>query len=54
MLSLLVDASVLVHPGYFFDFTDESYLVVSLLVPEPAFAEGVRRVLDRAAAGDHA
>lgn len=54
VLSLLVDASVLVHPGYFFDFTDESYLVVSLLVPEPAFAEGVRRVLDRAAAGDHA
>jgi aspartate/methionine/tyrosine aminotransferase len=54
VLSLLVDAGVLVHPGYFFDFPDESYLVVSLLVPELAFAEGVRRVLDRSAAGDRA
>ncbi|MEQ1912145.1 MAG: pyridoxal phosphate-dependent aminotransferase, partial [Vicinamibacterales bacterium] len=54
VLSLLVDAGVLVHPGYFFDFPDESYLVVSLLVPEAAFAEGVRRVLDRSAAGDRA
>ena len=54
VLSLLVDAAVLVHPGYFFDFTEESYLVVSLLVPELAFAEGVRRVLDRAATGDRA
>ena len=54
VLSLLVDSGVLVHPGYFFDFTDESYLVVSLLVPELAFAEGVGRVLDRAAAGDRA
>ena len=54
VLSLLVDSRVLVHPGYFFDFADECYLVVSLLVPELAFAEGVRRVLDRSAAGDRA
>lgn len=36
---------MLVHPGYFFDFPSESYLVLSLL-PEPAvFVEGVERVL---------
>lgn len=37
----LLDAGVLVHPGYFFDFPSEGFLVVSLL-PEPAeFARGV-------------
>ena len=37
----LVSQGVLVHPGYFFDFPHESYLVVSLLPPEHDFAEGV-------------
>jgi aspartate/methionine/tyrosine aminotransferase len=38
---------VLVHPGYFFDFPGEAYLVLSLL-PEPElFAEGVARLLRR-------
>ena len=32
---------VLVHPGYFFDFPREAYLVLSLLPPSAAFAEGV-------------
>jgi len=37
---LLLEAGVLVHPGYFFDFPAGSHLVVSLL-PEPeAFARG--------------
>ena len=31
VLRLLDDADVLVHPGYFFDFADEAFLVVSLL-----------------------
>ena len=52
VLSLLLDSGVLVHPGYFFDFATEAYLVVSLLVPERAFAEGMTRVFDRCA-GDH-
>jgi hypothetical protein len=35
---------VLIHPGYFFDFATDDFLVLSLL-PEPeAFAEGVRRL----------
>jgi alanine-synthesizing transaminase len=44
---LLEDEGVLVHPGYFFDFPHEAYLVVSLL-PEPdPFAEAVDRMLPR-------
>jgi aspartate/methionine/tyrosine aminotransferase len=43
--ALVRDALVIVHPGYFFDFPSEAFLVVSLL-PEPGvFAEGVRRVM---------
>jgi alanine-synthesizing transaminase len=45
-LALLDRAGVLVHPGYFFDFATEDFLVLSLL-PEPeAFAEGVRRLTE--------
>ena len=37
----LLDEGVLVHPGYFFDFTSGTHLVISLL-PEPAaFSRGV-------------
>jgi aspartate/methionine/tyrosine aminotransferase len=43
---LLEHQDVLVHPGYFFDFPAEAYLVVSLLTPCDALAEGVRRILD--------
>jgi len=48
VLALLEEDRVLVHPGYFFDFPREAFLVVSLLPPPPAFAEGVARVLARA------
>ncbi len=47
VLALLTDDDVLVHPGYFFDFATESFLVVSLLTPEHDFDEGVARVLGR-------
>ena len=44
-LRLLERHGVLVHPGYFFDFPGEAFLVLSLL-PEPAvFAEGVARLV---------
>jgi aspartate/methionine/tyrosine aminotransferase len=44
VLRLLDEAGVLVHPGYFFDFQEEAFLVVSLL-PDPAtFREGVSRM----------
>lgn len=43
-LQLLVDKRVLVHPGYFFDFPAEGYVVVSLLTRPEVFAEGLVRV----------
>jgi hypothetical protein len=36
---------VLVHPGYFFDFASEAFLVLSLLPAPDLFADGVARVL---------
>ena len=44
-LRLLESQDVLVHPGYFFDFAREAFLVVSLLPPTEEFDEGVRRLL---------
>lgn len=45
VVRLLTSGGVLAHPGYFFDFPRESYLIVSLLPPPATFAEGVSRVL---------
>jgi alanine-synthesizing transaminase len=47
VIALAEEDGVLVHPGYFFDFPREAYLVLSLLPPPPAFAEGVARILER-------
>ncbi len=45
VVGLLTNDGVLVHPGYFFDFSRESFVIVSLL-PRPAdFAEGIGRLL---------
>lgn len=44
-IELLEKKDVLVHPGHFFDFHSEGYLVLSLMTPEPVLAEGVKRVL---------
>jgi alanine-synthesizing transaminase len=42
----LLARDVLVHPGHFFDFPEEAYLVVSLL-PEPrVLAEGAARLIE--------
>ena len=50
VLWLLAYDDVLVHPGYFFDFPREAFLVLSLLPPSETFREGVRRILERASA----
>ncbi len=51
-LELLDRHGVLVHPGYFFDFATDDFLVLSLL-PEPEqFAEGVRRLVGAGPAKD--
>jgi alanine-synthesizing transaminase len=48
VLELLDKDDVLVHPGYFFDFSREAFLVVSLLVEPAAFDRAIARVLSRA------
>jgi alanine-synthesizing transaminase len=45
VLDLLAEQRILVHPGYFFDFEHEAFLIVSLLVPEAAFADAFERTL---------
>ncbi|HEX7793373.1 MAG TPA: pyridoxal phosphate-dependent aminotransferase [Vicinamibacterales bacterium] len=47
VVTLLAEDHVLVHPGYFFDFPRESFLVVSLLPPAEQFSDGVSRILSR-------
>jgi aspartate/methionine/tyrosine aminotransferase len=47
VLDLLLRDDVLVHPGYFFDFPRESYLIVSLLTPPAQFSQGTSRILAR-------
>jgi alanine-synthesizing transaminase len=49
VLDLLERRDVVVHPGFFFDFPHEAYLVVSLLPPPAVFREGVERMLARTA-----
>ncbi len=44
-IELLEHNGVLVHPGHFYDFHAEGYLVLSLITPAQDFAEGLRRVL---------
>ena len=52
VLDLLDKDDVLVHPGYFFDFPREAFIVVSLLVEPALFDAGDRaRVAARCGAG---
>ena len=48
-IALLEHEGVLVHPGHFYDFSGDGYLVISLITPEAEFREGLRRVLKRIA-----
>jgi aspartate/methionine/tyrosine aminotransferase len=43
-VALLERCSVLVHPGHFFNFPRDGFLVLSLITPEKQFQEGVRQV----------
>jgi len=47
VIALAEEDGVLVHPGYFFDFPREAYLVLSLLPPEAEFAQGVAKIVER-------
>ncbi|HSP16317.1 MAG TPA: pyridoxal phosphate-dependent aminotransferase [Thermoanaerobaculia bacterium] len=41
----MLDRGVIVHPGYFFDFDGDGYIVVSLLTPLETFADGLKRIV---------
>jgi aspartate/methionine/tyrosine aminotransferase len=43
-LDLLTHDNVLIHPGYFFDFARESFLVVSLIAREALFRDAIERI----------
>jgi alanine-synthesizing transaminase len=49
VLELLERDDVVVHPGFFFDFPHEAFLIVSLLPPPEIFREGTSRLLERVA-----
>ena len=42
-LRLIERDGVVAHPGYFFDFETDGYLVISLLTEPRIFDEGIRR-----------
>jgi len=44
-IEILKKACVLVHPGHFYDFASDGYLVVSLITPPGQFREGIERVV---------
>lgn len=44
-LELLQEKDVYVHPGHFYDFHQDGYLVVSLITREADFAQGLERLL---------
>ena len=44
-IELVRERSVLVHPGHFYDFPSDGYLVLSLISPMQEFSEGAGRVL---------
>lgn len=52
VLQILEHDHVLIHPGYFFDFPREAFLIASLLPPPDVFDRAVGRVLARAEASE--
>ncbi|MGD0402001.1 MAG: pyridoxal phosphate-dependent aminotransferase [Candidatus Acidiferrales bacterium] len=44
-IDLLNAQGVYVHPGHFYDFPTDGYLIVSLIAPERDFSEGIKRLL---------
>ena len=45
-IELLQNCDVLVHPGHFFDFPRDGFMIVSLIAREAEFQEGARRLRD--------
>lgn len=49
-IEMLEQCSIAVHPGHFYEFPGEGFLVVSLLTQANQFEEGMRRLLARISA----
>ena len=47
VVQLLTEDSTLVHPGYFYDFHREGFIVVSLLPNSQQFNQGIRNLVKR-------
>jgi len=47
VIDLLKEDSVYVHPGYFYDFSDDGHIVLSLLAQESIFQQGVLRIMKK-------
>jgi alanine-synthesizing transaminase len=45
-IEMIRQASVLVHPGHFYDFPGDGHLILSLITPPLDFQEGGRRLLE--------
>jgi len=45
-IALVREQSVLTHPGHFYDFPSDGYLVLSLITPEAEFGEGIGKALE--------
>lgn len=44
-VELLQSKGIYVHPGHFYDFSNDGYLIVSLIMQEREFSEGIRQLL---------
>ena len=45
-IDLLRKQSVLVHPGHFYDFSSDGYLILSLITPPAQFESGIGQVIE--------
>jgi alanine-synthesizing transaminase len=46
-VDLLKNKGIYVHPGHFYDFSTDGYLIVSLIMQEREFSEGIRLLLSK-------
>ena len=45
-IELVREQGVLMHPGHFYDFPSDGYIVLSLITPESEFREGITKLLE--------
>jgi alanine-synthesizing transaminase len=45
-IELVREKALVVHPGHFYDFPGDGYLVLSLITAREEFGEGIGRVLE--------